>query len=178
WGAAAVVAIFAIVALLGGSLGTDNKPTDTRQSQRAAALIDRSFAASSRASNAELIVVHSDRYTVQSQRFRRAVDRLAQEVRREKGVARVTTYLDGGGRSLVSRDRHAALVTVNLPSSDGIDRVISIVSRLDGNPAFSAAITGDQTRQRDFVKLSPSDLRAGEPRLGLPAGLRVLWLVF
>src|SRR5436189_212839 len=83
-----------------------------RATQRAAALIDRSFAASSRASNAELIVIHSDRYTVDSQRFRRAVDRLAQEVRREKGVARVTTYVDGGRRSLVSRDRHAALVTV------------------------------------------------------------------
>jgi len=178
WGAATVVAIFAIVALLGGSLGTDNKPTDTRQSQRAAALIDRSFAASSRASNAELIVIHSDRYTVDSQRLRRAVDRLAQEVRREKGVARVTTYLDGGGSSLVSRDRHAALVTVNLPTSDGIDGVISIVSRLDRNRSFSAAITGDQTRQHDFDKLSQSDLQSGELQFGLPAALIVLLLVF
>src|SRR5207247_9198920 len=61
---------------------------------------------------------------------------------------------------------------------DGIDRVISIVSRLDGNPAFSAAITGDQRRQRDFDKLSQSDLRSGELQFGLPAALIVLLLVF
>ena len=59
WGAASVIAIVAIVVLLGGSLATDNHPTDNRQSQRAAALLDRSFSTRSDASSAELVVIHN-----------------------------------------------------------------------------------------------------------------------
>jgi len=178
WGAAALVAIVAIVALLGGSLSTDNHPTDNRQSQRAAALIDRSFPASSRTANAELVVVRSDRYSVDAPQFRSAVEDLSRELRGIDGVARVTSYLDGGGLPLVSRDRHATIVPVNMPGSKGIDQVISAVSRVDANPAFRATITGDQTRQHDFNKLSQSDLRSGELQFGLPASLIVLLLVF
>src|SRR5262249_17566733 len=178
WGAAALVAIVAIVALLGGALSTDNHPTDNRQSQRAAALIDRSFPASSRTANAELVVVRSDRYSVDAPQFRSAVEDLSRELRGIDGVARVTSYLDGGGLPLVSRDRHATIVPVNMPGSKGIDQVISAVSRVDANPAFRATITGDQTRQHDFNKLSQSDLRSGELQFGLPASLIVLLLVF
>ena len=57
WGAAFIVAIVAIVALLGGSLATDNHPTDNRQSQRATAILDSSFSAGSHAASAELVVI-------------------------------------------------------------------------------------------------------------------------
>src|SRR5215471_8121947 len=91
WAGAAVVAIVAIVALLGGSLSTDNHPTDNRQSQRAAALIDRSFPASSRAANSELVVVRSDRYSGDAAQLRSAVEDRSRELRGIDGVARVTS---------------------------------------------------------------------------------------
>jgi RND superfamily putative drug exporter len=178
WSAAALLAVFAIGALLGGSLSSDNHPTDTRQSQRAAQLINRSFPASSRVSGTELIVVRSERYTVDSTQFRSVVDRLGGQVRQVNGVADARSYLDQSGTSLVSRDRHAALVPVNLPGSNGIDGVISAVKRADAKPGFRATITGDQTRQHDFDKLSQDDLKSGELQFGLPAALIVLLLVF
>ena len=110
WGAAFIVAIVAIVALLGGSLATDNHPTDNRQSQRASALLDHSFSAGSHAAgNAELVVVHSNRYTVAAPRFRAVVQGLTRDLGGIGGVAHVTTYLNGGGAPLVSHDRHAVL---------------------------------------------------------------------
>jgi uncharacterized membrane protein YdfJ with MMPL/SSD domain len=164
WGVAAVLAIVAIIALLGGSLSTDNHPTDNRESQRAAALIDRSFPAGSSAAGADVIVLRSARYTVETPQFRSFVDQL-----HVTGLER--------NRTVVSRDRHALLVPVST-DSDGIDDVIAAVHRADASPAFSANITGDQTRQHDFNQLSQDDLRSGELEFGIPAALVVLLLVF
>jgi RND superfamily putative drug exporter len=158
-----VAAIVAIGALLGGALSTDNHPTDNRQSQRAKHLIDRSFPAGSGASEADVIVVRSERYTVDAPRFRALVAGLTAKVRHEPGVA--------------SQDRHATLIPVNT-DSDGIEDVIAAVDRADANPAFTAAVTGDETRQHDFDQLSQDDLRSGELQFGLPAALIILLLVF
>jgi uncharacterized membrane protein YdfJ with MMPL/SSD domain len=163
WAASAVAAIVAIGALLGGALSTDNHPTDNRQSQRAKHLIDRSFPAGSGASEADVIVVRSERYTVDAPQFRAVVAGLTEKVRHEPGVA--------------SQDRHATLVPVNT-DSDGIEDVIAAVERADAKPAFTAAVTGDETRQHDFDQLSQDDLRSGELQFGLPAALVILLLVF
>jgi uncharacterized membrane protein YdfJ with MMPL/SSD domain len=164
WAGAAVLAIFAVVALLGGSLSTDNHPTDNRQSQRAAALIHRSFPAVSDTS--DVIVIRSDRYTVNAPQFRTLVGKLAGQVHGETAKSRV------------SADRHAFLLPVSITDKNATDGVVSAVKRADANPGFTAAITGDQTRQRDFDQLSQDDLRSGELQFGLPAALIVLVLVF
>jgi RND superfamily putative drug exporter len=171
WTAAAVLAVVAIATLLGGSLSTENLPTDDRQSEHAAALIDRSFPAGSRASEAEVIVVRSERQTVASPEFRRVVAALTTDVRGIGGVAAVES-------SRVSRDRHATLVSVHLADADAIDGVIDAVEDTDARPGVTAAITGDETRQHDFDQLSQDDLRSGELEFGLPAALIVLLLVF
>jgi RND superfamily putative drug exporter len=163
WAVAAVAAIVAIGALLGGALSTDNHPTDNRQSQRAKNLIDHSFPAGSRASEADVIVVRSERYTVDAPQFRALVAGLTAKLRHE--------------RAIVSQDRHATLVPVNT-DSDGIEDVIAAVDRADANPAFTAGVTGDETRQHDFDQLSQDDLRSGELQFGLPAALIILLLVF
>jgi RND superfamily putative drug exporter len=164
WTGAAVLAIFAVVALLGGSLSTDNHPTDNRQSQRAADLIDRSFPAVSNTS--DVVVIRSNRYTVNTPQFRALVANLAAQVHGETAKSRI------------SADRHALLLPVAIPDSDATDGVVSAVKRADANPAFTTAITGDQTRQHDFNQLSQDDLRSGELEFGLPAALIILVLVF
>ena len=171
WGVAATLAVVAVVTLLGGSLSSENLPTDNRQSERAAQLIERSFPAGSRAAGGEVIVVRSDRYTADTARFRDAVGRLAAEVRQIDGVASATP-------ALVSRDGHAMTVPVSLSDSDAIEKVIGAVESTDAQPAFAAAITGDATRQADFDQLSQDDLKSGELQFGLPAALVVLMLVF
>jgi uncharacterized membrane protein YdfJ with MMPL/SSD domain len=164
WLVVAVVAIVAIVALLGGSLSTDNHPTDNRQSQRAADLIDRSFPAGSSASDADVIVLRSERYTVEAPQFRA----LVHDLRTVRGVAR---------RSVTSHDRHAELIPVST-DSDGIDGVVAAVERADAKANFTATVTGDETRQRDFNQLSQDDLRSGELQFGVPAATIILLLVF
>jgi putative drug exporter of the RND superfamily len=178
WASAAVLGIVAVGSLLGGSLSSDNHPTDTRESERAQNLIDRSFPAGSGAAATDVIVLDSDRYTTSSPRFRSIVSKLAADVRGEPGVAGAKTYLDTRNVPLVSRDRHATIVPVDIADSDAIDGVIAAVDRADASADFSAAITGDETRQHDFDQLSQDDLKSGELQFGLPAALIVLMLVF
>jgi uncharacterized membrane protein YdfJ with MMPL/SSD domain len=178
WSTTAVLAIVAVGALLGGSLTSDNHPTDTRESQRAADLIERSFPAGSGAATTDVVVFRSERYTVGTPEFRRVVSGLADELRAERGVADPKTYLDTKNARLVSRDRHATIVPVDITDSDAIDGVIEAVDRADANSAFRAAITGDETRQHDFDQLSQDDLKSGELQFGLPAAFIVLMLVF
>jgi RND superfamily putative drug exporter len=178
WAVAAVAAVFAIASLLGGALSSDNHPTDTRESQRAAALIDRSFPAGSDAAATDMIIVRSERYTVGSPRFRHLVEGLGAEIRRESGVAGTRTYLGTGGAPLVSRDRHATLIPVNVTDTSAVDDVIGAIHRVDAKAGFTAAVTGEETRQHDFNQLSQDDLKSGELEFGLPAALIVLMLVF
>jgi uncharacterized membrane protein YdfJ with MMPL/SSD domain len=164
WVVAAVLAIVAIGSLLGGALSTDNHPTDTRESQRATDLINASFPAGSRTS--DVIVISSTRYSTDAPRFRALTRRLTREVGGQTGTP------------IASADRHASLIPIDITDSDATDGVVSAVKRADANPAFSAAVTGDQTRQRDFDQLSQDDLKSGELQFGLPAALIVLLLVF
>jgi RND superfamily putative drug exporter len=164
WAGAAVLAVVAVAALLGGSLSTDNHPTDNRQSQRAAAAIDRYFPTVS--STSDVIVIRSDRYSVDTPQYRAFVAKLAARVHGEQS------------RSRVSANKHALLLPVSIASPDATDGVVNAVKRADANPAFTAVITGDQTRQHDFNQLSQDDLRSGELQFGLPAALIILVLVF
>jgi RND superfamily putative drug exporter len=173
-----VLGIVAIGSLLGDALSSENHPTDTRESERAEQLIERSFPAGSGAAATDVIVLHSDRYVVTSPQFRSEVSTLAADVRGEAGVAGAKTYLETKNLPLVSQDRHATIVPVDFSDSDAIDGVIAAVDQADSSEDFSAAITGNETRQHDFDQLSQDDLKSGELQFGLPAALIVLMLVF
>jgi RND superfamily putative drug exporter len=178
WVVAAVLAIVAVGALLGDSLSSENHPTDTRESQRAKDAIARSFPMGVAGVASDVIVVRSERYTVDTPQFRRHVSALAADVLGEPGVADAKTYLEPRNAQLVSGDRHATILPVNLVDSDAVDGVIDAVERVDASGAFSAAMTGDETRQHDFDQLSQDDLKSGELQFGLPAAFIVLLLVF
>ena len=178
WGVAAIVALVAIATLLGGALTTDSNPTNNPQSLRARDVLDKALPANAQASTTDLVVIRSTRYVVDAPQYRTFVGQLAAEVGRAKGVVSVHTYLTGDG-SLVSQDRHAALIALSMPSYEekGINDVIGDLHAAD-DPAFTASITGKQTLQHDFNQLSQEDLRNGELRFGVPAALIVLLLVF
>jgi RND superfamily putative drug exporter len=175
-----LVAFVAIGALLGGALTTEGKPTNNPQSQRAKDVREAAFPAASSAAITDIVVVRSPRYTVDAPRFRTFVRTLAGEVRAAKDVESIRTYLGAHDPSLVSKDRHAAMLLFAMPdeSSSGIDDVISAVQRADASPAFAVTVTGQRTLNHDFNKLSEDDLRSGELQFGLPAALIVLLLVF
>ncbi len=180
WVAAMVLAVVAIGALLGGALTTEGKPTNNPQSQRAKDVREAAFPPSSASAITDLVVVHSPRYTVEAPQFHSLVRTLAREVRAAKKVKSVRSYLDTPDPSLVSKDRHATLVQFAMPkeSTSGMDDVISAVRSANASPAFDVTVTGTQTTNHDFNKLSEDDLRSGELQFGLPAAMIVLLLVF
>jgi uncharacterized membrane protein YdfJ with MMPL/SSD domain len=180
WIAAMVLAFVAIGALLGGALTTEANPTNNPQSMRAKDVREAAFPAASSAAITDIVVVRSERYTVDEPRFRAFVHRLAGEVRGAEGVESVRAYPEARDPSLVSKDRHATMVQFAMPdeSDSGIDDVISAVQDADSAPAFAATVTGQRTVNHDFNKLSEEDLQSGELQFGLPAALIVLLLVF
>jgi uncharacterized membrane protein YdfJ with MMPL/SSD domain len=176
WVGLVVVGVVAIGALLGGALTTEGNPTNNPQSQRAKDTLAAAFPPTS-ATVTDIVIIRSQRYTVDAPKFRALVGSLAADVRRT-GVASVRSYLDHRDPTLVAADRHAAMVQFSETSDDGIDEIVGAVDRADGSPAFAVAVTGQKTLDRDFNELSQSDLQHGELRVGLPAALIILLLVF
>jgi uncharacterized membrane protein YdfJ with MMPL/SSD domain len=177
WVILTVVGIVAIGALLGGALTTEGSPTNNPESQRAEKEVNESFPAATGAAITDIIVVDSARYTIDEPQFQALVRRLASDVR-AAGVAPIRTYLDTGDPSLVTKDRHATMLQFGEASDDGIDDIVGAVERADAQDAFSASVTGQKTLDRDFNELSQSDLQEGELKVGLPAALIILLLVF
>jgi RND superfamily putative drug exporter len=177
WFAAVVAAAAAIGILLGGALTTEGKPTNNPQSQRAKDALAQAFPPSAGAAT-DIVVVRSARYTVDTPRFRALVSGLVSVARQTHGVDAVRSYLDSRNPSLVTSDRHATMVELSVSSDSAMDDVVGAVDRADASTAFAVAVTGQKTLDRDFNELSQSDLQHGELRVGLPAALIVLLLVF
>jgi RND superfamily putative drug exporter len=176
WVVLVVLAVFAIATAL--SLTTEGNPTNDPQSQRAEDLLAASFPPTVGAAMTDIVVVRSDRYRVRTPQFDRVVGSLAREIRSAGGVDAVRSYLSTPDPTLVSRDRRAAMVQFADASDDGIDHVVAVVHRANEQPGFDASVTGQKTIDRDFNELSESDLQKGELRIGLPAALIILLLVF
>ena len=176
WIVLVVLAVFAIATSL--SLTTDGNPTNDPQSQRAKDLLAASFPPTVGAAMTDIVVVRSDRYRVRTPQFDAMVRSLARDIRSADGVDAVRSYLSSPDPALVSRDRRAAMVQFSEASDDGIDHVVSVVHRANDQPGFDVSVTGQKTIDRDFNKLSESDLQKGELRIGLPAALIILLLVF
>jgi putative drug exporter of the RND superfamily len=174
WVVTAAIALGAIGALLGGSLTTEGQPTNNPESDRA--LEARAVAFPGRRPATDAIIISSERYTVDSPQFRALGVRLARDLGKLEGVAAVETR--GGPVSLVSPDRHAALVQLSVADADDADALIAAVQRADESPDFAVAVTGEKTRESDFNELSQDDLKSGELQFGLPAALIILLLVF
>src|SRR5262245_47794089 len=177
WIALACLAIVAIGALIGGSLTTEGKPTNNPESGRALDARERAFPPDRRTTNTDIVVVRSDRYTVDSPQFESFVQRLANGS--ETGaLTHAQTYLSDTSSSLISSDRHATIIPIAILDEDETDLVVDEVERADEDAAFTVTVTGEQTLDHDFNLLSQEDLENGELQFGLPAALIILLLVF
>ena len=179
WALALVAAIAVSAALLGDALSGEEEVTSETESRRADELAFERFAAERGAETSEVVVVRSDRATVDEPRFERRVQGLATELR-GAGAIGVTTFYDSGERRLVSRDRDATgmLVALGPDAEDDIENVVEAVQGADGPRGFEATITGEFTLDDDFSTLAEEDLQNGELGFGLPAALVVLLIVF
>jgi len=175
WTLVAVLAIVAIVLLLGGSLTTEGKPTNKPQSERADKLRLAAFP-SDPSNTTDIVVIRSEEHTVDSPQFASFVrDFLADPGITALGRAR--TYLDDEGAALVSKDRHATIVPIALSDDDETEALVDKVEEFE-ETAFAVSVTGEETLDYDLNRLSQEDLQEGELQFGLPAALILLLLVF
>jgi RND superfamily putative drug exporter len=176
WGVVLLASIAAIVTLMAG-LTTDAVVTGNPESAQAHRLFHNSFPPDPKREVTDVIVVRSDSLTVDSPEFRRVVDQLERDARNSGALVSSRTYYGTGDRTLVSRDRHATLIPVFVVDDSRVDDVLAILDKA-GNGEFTATITGNNTVDNDFNKLSERDLQEGELKFGLPAALIILLLVF
>src|SRR3954452_21833243 len=175
WGTAVLVSFVVIALLLGSALTSDGDVTSNPDSKQAAALIRDSFPPSPTPS--EIVVVRSDRYTVDQPEFQAKVRSLSDRSAALGVVADARSYYSSNDQSLVSKDRHATMVPL-VTRGDNVAPLVDLVASQDGNAGFQVAITGSLTADADFEKLSEEDLQKGELLIGLPAALIILVLVF
>ena len=177
WIAVVVLAIVAIVTLLGGSLTTEGAPTNNPESERADEALFRALPPDPGSAVTDIVVIRSDEHTVDSPEFEEYVrDFVADDEITALGRAR--TYLDDPSAGLSRR-------TATRPSSRSRSstrtrrrRWSRRSRRSTTREAFVVSVTGDETLDHDFNLLSQEDLENGELKFGLPAALIILLLVF
>jgi uncharacterized membrane protein YdfJ with MMPL/SSD domain len=182
WLVAVVLSLGLVATLLGDVLTSEGDVTSETDSKRAEELRFERFRPTMEDEErevTEVVVVSLEEGTVEDPAVQERLRALAEEIR-GTGAPSVTTPFDEGGDELVAEDGRAAAVLVAL-GIDGEDRVgplVEAVERLDAEPGFEAAVTGEFTLDEDFGTLSEEDLRNGELFFGAPAALIVLLLVF
>jgi putative drug exporter of the RND superfamily len=169
---AVVVSLFLVATMLDGVLTSEAQITGETDSKRAEELLDEAFPPTreEREQNTtEIVVVRAPGGTVDPG----LVEALAEDLRTAGA-----TFVETEGP--VSEDGDAASVPVALgpDPEDKVEGVVDAVERVDADPAYEAAITGEWTADADFSTLSEDDLREGELFFGAPAALIILLLVF
>jgi putative drug exporter of the RND superfamily len=177
WIAVAVLAMLAVVTLLGGSLTTEGQPTNNPESERADDVRLEAFPPDPSTSVSDIVVIRSEEYTVDSQEFKAFVQGFVEDDQ-ITALANARTYLDGAQSGLISEDRHATVVPLALLDDDETEALVEKVKAADEEGAFAVSMTGEETLDHDFNLLSEEDLQEGELQFGLPAALIILLLVF
>ena len=153
--------------------------TRTTESKQAERILDEGFpqeAASGQAIT-EVVVVRAEDGEVEAAATRARVAELAEELR-AAGAERVVTY--GEERRLVSQDGDSTVLLLALgrDGEDDVEEVVDVVERLDDEPGYRAAVTGERIADADEDEASLEDLKKGELFFGAPLALVVLLLVF
>jgi putative drug exporter of the RND superfamily len=177
WVIALVVAFGATAAFLGGGLTTEGGAAGNVEFRKFNRAAHRAFPPDPKRATSEIVVVRSERYTVDDPQYRSFVTDAVAKARREKAASNALIYYRTRNPSLISSDEHAMAIPL-LTDEDHIADLLTVVEDADANPNFAVSITGDETSDHDFNELSQHDLKTGELQFGLPAALVVLVLVF
>ena len=178
WIAALVLAFACIAALLPGHLTSEGGAAGNPEFRRAERIEFSSFPFNPRLNFSDIVLVRSDRYTVDQPAFRAFVARLGREGEATRKIHDAQVYYETHDPTLVSRDLHALMIPINIYDTSDVKPIDDLVKRENGRAGFEVAITGNTVRDHDFDQLSQHDLKSGELQFGLPAALIILVLVF
>lgn len=152
WIVVSVLAIAAIAVGL-GSLTTEGAPTNKPESERALAAQFQAFPPNPDETVTDIVVVRSDRYTVDAPQFQAFVNGLVADSDAAP-LAGARTYLTDASGTLVSDDRRATIVPLAIFDGDEVAAVVEAVETANEDEAFSVAITGELSLDHDFDALA------------------------
>jgi uncharacterized membrane protein YdfJ with MMPL/SSD domain len=176
WLAALLVGTVIVVTSLGDVLTSEGRVTSPNDSERAAELQNERFRPTLEDFNrdvTEVVVVRATDGRPDDARIRQLADDL-----RSAGASLVVTAADDERLVSADGDSQAVLVALGLNAEDDVAGVVPAVERLDADPGYEAAMTGEFVSDADVEQLSQDDLRKGELYFGAPAALVILLLVF
>ena len=113
WGAVLVGSIVALMFALTG-FTTEATATNNPESERADERLTTAFPPDPQQAVSDVVIVRSTSLTVTDAGFRTFVDGLVKTGRDSGAVLNAITYYDTNDSSLVSADRHATLVPINV----------------------------------------------------------------
>jgi putative drug exporter of the RND superfamily len=178
WIGALVVALACIALLLPGRLTSEGGAAGNPQFRQAERIENSSFPFNPRLNFSDIVLIRSRRYTVDQPAFRAFVGELGHQARATRKIHDAQLYYQTHDPTLVSRDRHALMIPVNIYDASDVKPIEDVVNGNNGRDGFDVAITGNTVRDHDFDQLSQHDLKSGELQFGLPAALIILVLVF
>ncbi len=176
WALALVVAVLASFTLLSGALTSEAGFSGNPDSKQAETLLEERLANPNPVD--EVVVVRSEELTVDDPAFARFAEQLRAQGAATGVVANARSYFETGDESLVSADRHATMITLDLAGEEpDVAGLVRAVEDAGGTSGFAVSITGVFTGDQDFRQLADEDLKTGE-FLGLAAALVILVAVF
>ena len=178
WVVALLLAFACIAVLLPGNLTSEGGAAGNPEFRQAERTEAASFPFNPRLNFSDLILIRSSRYTVDQPAFRAFVGALGRQAAATRKIHDAQLYYQTHDRTLVSRDRHALMVPINIFDTGDVKPIDDVVRRNNGRDGFDVAFTGNNVRDHDFDQLSQHDLKSGELQFGLPAALIILVLVF
>jgi putative drug exporter of the RND superfamily len=177
WGVAIVLAFACIALLLPGNLTSEGRAAGHPEFLQAERIrFGPDFPPEPYFS--DIVLVRSSRFTVDQPRFRAFVAQMGREGRATGKIHDAQLYYVTHNPRLVSQDRHALIIPINIYDTSDVPAVAALVRHDDGRDGFRVFLTGNQVRDKDFEDLSQHDLKSGELQFGLPAALIILVLVF
>jgi RND superfamily putative drug exporter len=178
WIAALVLAFGCIAVLLPGNLTSEGGAAGNPEFRQAERVEFNAFRFNPRLNFSDIVLIRSNRYIVDEPAFRRFVSELGREGEATGKIHDAQLYYQTHDPSLVSRDKHALIIPINVFDTSDIKPINKLVERDNRRSGFEVAITGNNVRDNDFDELSQHDLKSGELQFGLPAALIILVLVF
>jgi RND superfamily putative drug exporter len=179
WGIAVLVAMAVIAVFLGSALTTEGDITSRPESVRANDLIAEGFGEPQQRVD-EIVVVRHETFVASDAAFGERLSDLARRLSAIDGIEQVLLPTDPGGEENVSKDGHAVMIPLVLgdDSRATVDAMQTVVDEAGASGGFAVTVFGEETINRDYEKVSQSDLQKGEFQFGLPAAMIVLLIVF
>jgi RND superfamily putative drug exporter len=172
--------LFVVSRLLGVVLTNEFEFTNEPESVRVQEILEERLRGPERVT--EFLILQSATHTVDDPEFRAVVEDAGADLQAlgPKVVASTASFYQTDDPTLVSEDRHAALVPIVMAGTmddaqENVDRLHEVTDEIDGD--FRALVAGQATLFKDFNELAEEDLQRGES-IGVLVALVVLAVVF